>query len=353
MLEKAFEFESHGQPEVIPLGHDGWHDDWLSPGHGHQIDYSSASVLGHTSGKSGAGADSTVSSSSWGSHSSASDPTLVGSPGGLQIDLLWDSSVAHAPSGFKTAVTEAATYLTKLFSNDEVINLHVGWGEVAGAPLSSGALGESASNGYLTDYATIAGALHAPAAGNDPTASQFFVTSAEAKALGLVAPTLHSVDGYVGFGTLTSTGSSWDYDTSASPIGAHQFDLQAVAQHEITEVMGRIGMEGQIVNGNPTYTPLDLFNFHSPNTLELSANGGYFSNDGGHANLGTFNNASLYGGDIADWASAMSPTQSGTLTTPGNNYDAYDAFTAPGYVGVVTNSDNTEMAALGYALPTV
>src|SRR6185312_2790223 len=180
--------------------------------------------------------------------------------------------------------------------------------------------------------------------------SQFFVTNAEAKALGLVTPTSNSIDGYIGFGTLSRTGYSWDYDTSTSPLGAHQFDLQAVVQHEMTEVMGRIGTEGQIVNGHPTYTPLDLFNFASPNALELSANGGYFSNDGGHTNLGNYNNAFLYGGDIADWASANSPAESGTLTTPGNEYDAYNAFTAPGYDGVVTNSDMSEMAALGYAL---
>jgi len=357
MFDKAFEYEFHGQPEVIPFSHDGWHDGWLSPGHGHLIDSSTVSVLGNISGGSPS-PGSTLSSSSFASHHSsslASNQTLVGSPGGLQIDLLWDSSVAHAPSGFKTAVTEAATDLTTLFSNNEVINLHVGWGEVAGFRLPSNALGESASNGYLTDYATVAGAVHAPAAGNDPTTSQFFVTSAEAKALGLTSATSSSVDGYVGFGTLSRTGYSWDYNTSTSPVGANQFDLQAVAQHEISEVMGRIGMEGQIVNGHPTYTPLDLFNFSSLNTLELSANGGYFSSDGGHTNLGTYNNASLYGGDIADWASATSPTQSGTqgLTTPGNYYDAYDAFAAPGYVGQVTNSDINEMAALGYALRSV
>jgi hypothetical protein len=29
----------------------------------------------------------------------------------------------------------------------------------------------------------------------------------------------------------------------------NQFDLQSVALHEINEVMGRIGMEGAVVNG--------------------------------------------------------------------------------------------------------
>ena len=350
-------FEFHGQPEhLIPQSHDGEHEGWPSPAHEHLSDNSDVSVLGNVSARS------VISGGSQQGHGSAppssslfaSNQTLVGTPGGLQIDLLWDSSVASAPSGFKAAVTEAATDLTKLFSNDEVINLHVGWGEVAGSRLPSNVLGESVSSGYLTDYATVAGEVHAPAAANDPTTSQFFVASAEAKALGIVNPTSSSVDGYIGFGTLGRTGYSWNYNASPSSLGANQFDFQAVVQHEVSEVMGRIGMEGQVVNGKPTYTPLDLFNYNSPNTLELSASGGYFSNDGGHTNLGTFNDASSHGGDIGDWASATSPTQSGTqgLTTPGNYYDAYDAFVAPGYIGQVTTSDVSEMAALGYALRT-
>lgn len=55
---------------------------------------------------------------------------------------------------------------------------------------------------------------------------------------------------------------------------ANQFDLQTVALHEISEVMGRIGMEGAIINGKTTDTPLDLFNYHSNGVLELSSNGG-------------------------------------------------------------------------------
>jgi hypothetical protein len=339
MLEGAFEYQFHGQPEIIPTGHDGWHDGWLSPGHGN-LPVSGLSGPGHP--------HSAIPSSS-----QASSQTLVGNPGGFQIDLLWDSSVANAPSGFRQAVIDAATNLADHFTNDEVVNIHVGWGEVGSSRISSSALGESESYGYLTDYATVAGALHAPGAANDPTTSQFFVTSAEAQTFNLISPTSSSVDGYVGFGTLSHTGYSWDYNTSTSPLGAKQFDFQAVVQHEISEVMGRIGMEGQVFNNAPTYTPLDLFNFKSQGTLELSGNGGYFSNDAGLTNLGTFNNATHYGGDIADWASATSPTQSGTLTTSGKFYDAFDAFGWPGYVGELTTSDISELAALGYKLPTV
>ena len=78
--------------------------------------------------------------------------------------------------------------------------------------------------------------------------------------------------------------------------------------------MGRLGLEGTaVINGQPTYTPLDLFNYQSRGVLELSANGGHFSINDGRTNLGNYNNAAVNGGDIADWASNTSPTQSSTL----------------------------------------
>lgn len=287
-------------------------------------------------------------------------PTLVGSSGGFQIDLVWDSSVAKAPAGFTQAITAAATYYTTLFSNDEVINIHVGYGEIDGSRMAAGALGESESYGYLTNYSTVTSALAKDgfsfSATNEPTGSQFFVTHADAKTLGLISPTSSAVDGYIGFSTLTGTGYSWNTTASVagstSGTGSKQFDLEATAFHEISEIMGRIGMEGETVSGKASDTPLDLFNYASPGALELSGNGGYFSINDGATNLGIYNDASANGGDIADWASASSPTQSGTVGLPGgvNVYDAYDAFGFPGYNGDLSQSDILELTALGYRL---
>jgi hypothetical protein len=293
---------------------------------------------------------------------SAPAPTLVGSSSGLQIDLNWDSSVAKAPSGFEQAVIDAAQYYTTLFANKEVINIDVGWGEIAGTSLSPSALGESESYGYLTNYATVTNALANDgftfSAVNEPTHSQFFITSADAKALGLVNST-SSLDGYIGFSTLSGTGYSWNLAASAngsnSGTGSTQFDLQSVALHEISEVMGRVGMEGTVINGQHTDTPLDLFNYQSHGVLELSGNGGYFSVNDGTTHLGTYNDASVYGGDIADWASATSPTQSLTQGLPKGVTvtDAYDAFLYPGYNGDISQSDILEDNALGYKLTPV
>jgi hypothetical protein len=45
-------------------------------------------------------------------------------------------------------------------------------------------------------------------------------------------------------------------------------------------------MEGEGINGQHTYTPLDLFDFESPGELALSPRGGYFSIDNGATPLG-------------------------------------------------------------------
>jgi hypothetical protein len=290
---------------------------------------------------------------------SAPAPTLVGSSSGLQIDLVWDSSVAKASSGFIQAVIDAAQYYTTLFANKEVIKIDVGYGEIAGTALAPSALGESESYGYLTNYSTVTAALTHDgfnfSATNEPTSSQFFVTSAEAKALGLVNPT-SGLDGYVGFSTLSGTGFSWNMAASSTGsnagTGPNQFDLQSVALHEISEVMGRIGMEGAVVNGKSTDAPLDLFSYDSHGVLALASNGGYFSTNDGTTNLGTYNNASINGGDIADWASSTSTTQSNTqgLPTGVHVYDACDAFSFAGYNGDLSQSDILELNALGYRL---
>lgn len=280
-------------------------------------------------------------------------PTLVSATGSnLAIDLVWDTSVASAPSGFTSAVIAAAQALVSDLTEPSrtVLYVAVGWGEIAGQAMAANALGESESTGYLTNYTTVANALHADGytlnASNEPTTGQFFVASAEAKALGLVSRTggsTTSVDGYVGFSSLTGTGYSWQY--GATGTTASQFNLQAVVQHELTEVMGRISMEGTVTyNGHKTYTPLDLFDFSASGTLALSNTGGYFSSNGGATDMGNFNDAALYGGDIGDWASYLSASQSGTLSS---GEDPFDAFSRPGYDLTLSGDDLFEMAALG------
>jgi hypothetical protein len=286
-------------------------------------------------------------------------PSLVYVAGGdLDIRLNWDASVANAPSGFTTAVIRAAQLYVADFAGSnrgvgtEVINISVGYGEIAGSAMAASALGESESYGYLVNYTTVTHALAARGysftAANEPTGAQFFVTSAEAKAFRLESAGAPGTDGFVGFSTLAGTGYHWNFasvvGTSNTGTGAGAFDFEAVVWHEISEVMGRIGMEGQIYNGLHTYTPLDLFNFKSPGQLALAGNGGYFSLDNGATPLGRFNNASANGGDITDWASP----NSATLGLAAGTQDAYNAFSYPALNGAVSGSDLAEDVALGY-----
>jgi hypothetical protein len=284
----------------------------------------------------------------------------------LEFNLIWDSSVANAPSGFMTAVENAALYYSSLFttSSHEVINIHVGWGEVNGQSLPFGAIGASESNGYLTNYSTVTSGLIASSGGvitsnsfqasNEPTGAQFFISSAEAKGFGLINPTSTAVDGYIGFGT----GLSWNFTSSAttgqgSGTGTSQYDFQGVAQHEISEVMGRIEMEGHTTyNGLATYTPLDLFNFDGNAHLVVSGGdnstsqvSSYFSIDSGLTPHGYFNDG-YKGGDIADWASYSSYTQSQTGVSSGYQ-DAFDAFAYPSVNTDLSYSDQLVIETLG------
>ena len=93
----------------------------------------------------------------------APTPTLVGSnANGLQIKLIWDTSVGamgSLMSTFQNAVITAAKFYTNTYSTHETINIQVGFGEVAGQKLPSGALAASESYGYLEKYASVAAAL--------------------------------------------------------------------------------------------------------------------------------------------------------------------------------------------------
>lgn len=277
----------------------------------------------------------------------APPPNLVGSSSGLQFDLIWDSSVANAPAAFQTDVINTATYLASLFTTPEVINVHVGWGEINGQGLSGGALGESETPGYLVGYSTVANFLgnELHVALNEPTTAQFYLSSAQAKAAGLIDAHSTATDGYVGFGTL-GNGASWNYGTS--PIGSTQYDLQGVVFHELTEVMGRIAMDGTRFNGHPTYTALDLFDYKSPGMLELSTAGGYYSDNGGNDHLGNFN-GSAHSGDVADWLSYDSITEAGTTGLATGDQDAFNAFSWNGVAADLSTSDVDLMHSIGFS----
>lgn len=275
--------------------------------------------------------------------------TLVGSSTGLEIDLIWDSSVRTSSSwqAIESAVVSAAEIYTKTFSNHVVLNIDVGFGEIDGKALAKNDLGESESNGYITGYKTVESALNSSDAalvkGGEMTSNataalqglsgeSFFVTSAEAKALGLVGAS-SEVDGYIGL----NSSSLLSFGAPGHAVPSGQYDAVGVAAHEISEVMGRIGNEGESLGSyKHVYDPLDIFRYSSAHDPDTAPTSGYFSLNDGVSDLGTYNNPSN-GGDAADWASLRTDTQ-----------DSYDAFDNPGVVTLVTSDDLLEVASLGY-----
>jgi hypothetical protein len=254
------------------------------------------------------------------------------------INVTYDSSVSSAPASFTATVNAVVQYFETEFVNPITVNIDVGYGEVAGQSLGSGALGESITYINSYSYSQIRGALTADATSaadqtalvslpsSDPGAGgSYWVATAEAKAMGLAGAS-SSLDGYVGF---SSAPNIFDYN-NADGVTAGQYDFFGVVAHEISEVMGRFIM------GGSSYTPLSLFDYSAAGVRDMSgAQPGYFSINGGSTNLDSFN--SNAGGDLADWASSA-----------GN--DAFLAFAKSGVVLPVTPTDLTELDVMGWNL---
>src|ERR1019366_10588146 len=120
----------------------------------------------------------------------------------MQINVTWDQSVSGLPTGFVSAVNYVVNYFDTLFTNNATINIDVGYGEVGGSALGSGALGSSISSYVGANYNSLRSALlaqNAPGSSTLPSTSPLagspFVTQAEAQALGL-APNNGTLAGY-------------------------------------------------------------------------------------------------------------------------------------------------------------
>ena len=215
-------------------------------------------------------------------------------------------------------------------------------GPTNGVQFNSGNLAQSRFYGTYETYASVHSALLGDAGSSsyqaqadstlgstDPTnGGNFFVTTAEAKALGLMTGT--GLDGAVGL----SSAYSFDYNAPTTPVAAGQYDAIGALEHEISEVMGRFGSVGTEL-GSHVYTPLDLFRYTSSGVRDLTVGptSPYFSINNGATNLGTYNNPAT-GGDASDWV----------RTLAGDSYGSGYS----GRTGVVSPTDLVEDSVLGY-----
>ncbi len=297
-------------------------------------------------GAGGSGASSGTALSATTVTTEADGSVLVGAAGGLQFHLVWDSSVSTAPAGFETAAIAAASFYTQMFKNSELITIDVGWNECNGSVMGTSALSESQTTALYKSYSTVEAALKTDAGqsanqaqadatltASDPLGARlYYVPTAEAKAIGLLAPGSTYVDGHIGM----SSAFSWDFNAPTTPVGAGQYDAIGALEHEISEVMGRTSSVG-LQHGPAIYTPLDLFRYTSPGARDTTVGptSPYFSINGGVTNLGVYNNGAK-GGDLGDWVSSIR----------GDSY----GYGSPGTSLTVSATDLIENSVLGYNL---
>ena len=245
---------------------------------------------------------------------------------GLKINLIWNADAIAAPAGFRTAVQTAANLLQSAFSNNIVLNFHVGYGEVAGQALTNGSAAAGPSGGISMTTANLKTALLNSAASADDTAAytnlspnlnpngngSVVVWSAQEKALGLLAPASGGIDGEVGFAT----------DISSNL-------LVGVALHEITHAMGRTS------GYNDPFGIADLFRYSAAGThVFAGGSAAYLSADGGATRIADFDT----GSDFGDFSNNSALTVN----------DSFNAFYSGSTAQTLTSVDLRTMDILGY-----
>jgi hypothetical protein len=286
----------------------------------------------------------------------------------MQINVAYDASVsptnfsggAAEEAQFKNAISYVVNLYDNLFVNDVTVNINVGWGEAGGNALNqqSQVSAHSDANFFRTDYATVLQALTStaqssvqkqadatlPTVDQSPfgTGDSIGLTTANAKALGLVDPNGTATDGSVGF----NSSCAWSFDPNSTPTGDN--DFIATAEHEISEVLGRLASVGELHSGQAVWRPTDLFRYTAAGQRDLSVGGSgssaYFSIDNGSTSLGAWNNDGTNGKDLGDWLS-----NNGIGSGPGpDGDDAFDGYSGTGHANPLTMSDLALMNVIGW-----
>jgi hypothetical protein len=244
-------------------------------------------------------------------------------------------------TAMKAANTYAASQLTSRFNDNINVNIMIT------AVPGTGTLGQSESPiRSVNDFAALRAAMVAdsktaddatalggggsiPAADPIPGNHVYFVTQAQAKALGLIPDNAATSDGTFTFGG----GNVFTYDPNNRAV-AGKIDFIGTALHEFTEIMGRIGNMGDGMP-DPQYMQMDLFHYSAAGTRGLNKGPGRsFSIDNGTTLLKAFNDFNANQGDLQDWAD-------------GTN-DSFNAFSTDGVLNDMSEVDLRVMDVIGY-----
>jgi hypothetical protein len=260
----------------------------------------------------------------------------------LNFNITYDESVISSTNSalIQSAFATAAQAFSDTFTNVATIKLTIYWG--ATGPFADGiSLGRSQFALTESSYSEITNALRTHRASavdsnsvaslpaTDPTASQtWLVPWAQGRVLGLIPLDDTNEDGEIGF----ASDKSYTFDPNNRSVSS-KYDFIGVAQHELTEVLGRCEYDLTTI-----YVPYDLFRFTNSGvrSLDLSqTTNAYFSVDNGVTALRSFyTNISV--GDIQDWKSV-----------PGSP-DSFDALSTSGHINPMSTVDFISMDVLGY-----
>ena len=254
------------------------------------------------------------------------DSTVTGSANAAQIESAFGDAVQTFEQLYTNAITVGVTVYY-----ETGIGLGESSTEFTGNPPYSDlitALKASATTAEDTNsFANLP--VSAPTGG-----APWWVANAQAKALGPIGgfdyvQSFSDGDGSIYFESTVN----YTFDPTNRAV-LNKFDFIGVAEHELTEVLGRSYGLGSLGGG---YIPYDLFRFKGNNVRSLNTTdtGVYFSINDGLTPLKNFNPPG--GGDLQDWASEVTP-------------DSFDAFAAPGNKLLLSSADLTALDVIGYKL---
>jgi hypothetical protein len=263
----------------------------------------------------------------------------------LVINPTFDSSLTNLANAaqWESAINYADGQFASLFSDAITINI------TFKADSSTGVNGHNDFNGQsLGNYGAVKTVLAADAKSaddatsiahlpiSDPTGGgNFILADAQAKALGVRAANNPRTDGTITINYLYP----YTFDPNNRAVSG-SYDFIGIAEHEISEVMGRVG-NANIDGGN--FGVLDLFGYQfgaggtGTGVLNLAANqdNNYFCIDGGITPLKLYNNHAD-GGDDKDWGSGTD--------------DSFNTSISSGAAYLMSPVDIREMDVIGYDL---
>jgi hypothetical protein len=250
------------------------------------------------------------------------------------INITYDSSVTSLTNAaqVEAAFNFAAQTIQNLYTNPITMKVTVIWGNT-GLGASSFSYYTGITYKQVTNFLNSSqtstsdkSALASLPANNPAPADNWFLPTVEAKLFNFGDTNFN--DGSITF----ASNQVYTLDPNNRTVPG-KFDFIGVAEHEITEIMGR--STGILSSGA---MPYDLFRFTNSAARSFDPNGtnAFFSIDNGLTALDHYN-TNGNGGDIQDWASSTPP-------------DAYNAFVPAGQELVLSAADITSVDILGYNL---